>query len=77
MGNFIHLVRLFLDCLLRSLGCMGGVLYLVSLQHELWGIGFPIPTEEKFLTLLGLFTLLSFFDFYEQVNKEKEEEDYE
>ena len=80
MISFIRLVNQFIYCLLRWFGCLGGVFYLYSLQHELFGIGYPIPTEEEFLTLLALFTLLSFFDFYEQVNREKEEkeeEDYE
>lgn len=80
MISFIRLVNQFIYSLLRWLGCLGGILYLYSLQHELFGYGSPIPTEEEFLTLLALFTLLSFFDFYEQVNREKdeqEEEDYE
>lgn len=80
MISFIQLANQFIYCIFRWLGCLGGVFYLYSLQHELFGIGFPIPTEEEFLTLLALFTLLSFFDFYEQVMREREEgeeEDYE
>lgn len=71
MISFIHLVNQFIYCLLRWFGCLGGVFYLYSLQHELWGIGLPL-TERQFSTMLALFTIGAFLDFYEEVMEDDE-----
>lgn len=80
MSRFIQLANQFIYCVFRWLGWLGGILYLYSLQHELFGYGSPIPTEEDFIALIFLFASIGVADFFEQVMREREEqeeEDYE